>query len=282
MAANILPLELLLFIMEDLDEQSLFTVRLVCQTWYDAAVLVTTEPLRKFFANGFTFKDNPHHIIYRSTHLSLLPPTAERDHARTEGPVEPSDDGSWTYCKGSLDDPLYIHCEWRWGTPSVEGQVLFKPFRSTSAALSGQDTQFVPMWNNVAVILNLDAKGKCPGMAACILFFGKRETFQYEQRNNLFTITVKKFDFIRCYTSKLRFRESVGLAMNISTELKMELLQEDGNWILENLELSLKVPISSSPLRKVYVTYSSSSWERRNRQICRPTNLQYLNSSDQE
>jgi hypothetical protein len=240
MAANMLPLELLVLIMEDLDEQSLFTVRLVCQTWYDAAVLVTTEPLRKFFANGFTFKENPHHIIYRSSHLPLLPPTGERDPASTEGPVEPSDDGFWTHCGNPLDDPLYIRCEWRWGTPSVEGQVLFKPFRSTSAG----DTQFVPMWNRVAVILNVDAKGKCPGVATCILFYGKRETFQYEQRNNLFTITVKKFDYIRCYTSKLRFRESVGLVMNISGELKMELLQEDGSWILESVELSLKVSIS--------------------------------------
>jgi hypothetical protein len=100
------------------------------------------------------------------------------------------------------------------------------------------------MWNRVAVILNVDAKGKCPGVATCILFYGKRETFQYEQRNNLFTITVKKFDYIRCYTSKLRFRESVGLVMNISGELKMELLQEDGSWILESVELSLKVSIS--------------------------------------
>lgn len=100
------------------------------------------------------------------------------------------------------------------------------------------------MWNNVGVVLNLDAKGKCPGAAACILFFGKRETFHYEERSNFFTLTVKKFDHIQCFTSKWQFRETVGLAMNISTELRMELLQEDGNWILENFELSLKVPIS--------------------------------------
>jgi hypothetical protein len=223
--------------MEDLDGQSLFTARLVCQTWYDAAELVTTEPLRKFFSNGFTFKDNPHHFIYRSSHLPLPPATGERDPTSTEEPVEPSDDGTWTHFERSLDRQFFIHCDWRWETLNEERQVLFKPLKSTSAG----DTQFVRIWNEVAVSLDLDAKGK--GAAAFILFFGKREAFHYEERSNLFTLTVKKFDHIQCFTSKWRFRQSVGLAMNISTELRMELLQEDGNWILENLELSLKVPI---------------------------------------
>jgi hypothetical protein len=263
--------------MEDLDEQSLFTVRLVCQTWYDAAELVTTEPLRKFFSNGFTFKDNPHHFIYRSSHLPLPPAAGERDPTSTEEPVEPSGDGIWAHFDSPLDRRFFLRCDWRWGTLNEEGKVLFEPLKSTSAS----DTQFVPMWNNVGVMLKLNAKGKCPGAAAWILFFGKREAFHYEERINLFTLTVKKFDHIQCFTSKWRFRQSVGLAMNISTELRMKLLQEDGNWILENLELSLKVPISSSPLRTVYVTYPSTSWERRNRRI-RPTNLQYLNSSDKE